>query len=184
MFHRAHRLSEPTCFIKRNMMFHDVSPAMKHACFTSYETCFSIKSFKNNHLTCSSFYFSKGLRPCRASLGIPSRCAPKMPALRAVVFMACSGPAALAQVGFAPLEPPLLPPRARGAGGRAPPAPTHGGWGRSSRVKGPSPRPCGAAGRTNPLTRLPLENAPQGHCRAPEWKGVKVRAATAQRPRP
>ena len=59
------------------------------------------------------------------------------------LFKACSGPSALAQLGFAPLEPPLLPPRARGAGGRAPPAPTHGGWGHSVCVKGPSPRPSG-----------------------------------------
>ena len=51
------------------------------------------------------------------------------------LFKACSGPSALAQLGFAPLEPPLLPPRARGAGGRAPPAPTHGGLGRSVGVK-------------------------------------------------
>ena len=151
MFHRAHRLSEPTCFIKRNMMFHDVSPAMKHACFTSYETCFSIKSFKNNHLTCSSFYFSKGLRPCRASLGIPSRCAPKMPALRAVVFMACSGPAALAQVGFAPLEPPLLPPRARGAGGRAPPATTHMRLGSFQARQGAESSPLRGCGPHQPL---------------------------------
>lgn len=73
------------------------------------------------------------------------------------LFKACSGPSALAQLGFAPLEPPLLPPRARGAGGRAPPAPTHGGWGHSVDVKGPSPRRFASAGRTNPLTPTPFE---------------------------
>ena len=72
------------------------------------------------------------------------------------LFKACSGPSALAQLGFAPLEPPLLPPRARGAGGRAPPAPTHGGWGHSVGVKGPSPRRFASAGRTNPLTPTPF----------------------------
>lgn len=83
--------------------------------------------------------------------------------------------------GLCPLGTPTLAAEGSGCRGKSAPAPTPGGWGRSRRVKGPSPRPCGAAGRTNPLTRLPLENAPQGHCRALKWKGVKVRAATAQR---
>ena len=86
------------------------------------------------------------------------------------LFKACSGPSALAQLGFAPLEPPLLPPRARGAGGRAPPAPTHGGWGHSVDVKGPSPRRFASAGRTNPLT-LPLRwNLTRSAPSRPIWR--------------
>lgn len=46
----------------------------------------------------------------------------------------------------------------RGAGGKAPLHLMTEAWGRCGRVKGPCPRPCGAAGRTNPLTRPPLRD--------------------------
>ena len=39
------------------MMFRDVSPAMKHACFTSYETCFLVKTFIINNLHQFPFLF-------------------------------------------------------------------------------------------------------------------------------
>lgn len=56
-----------------------------------------------------------------------------------------------------PCEGSLGPPSARGAGGRAPPTPFAEAWGRFSHVKGPRLRRCAAAGRTNPLTCLTLE---------------------------
>ena len=80
-----------------------------------------------------------------------------MPARRAAIFYSLQRSLrSLAQWAL-PLGAPLLPPRARGAGGRAPPAPTHGGWGHSVGVKGPSPRRFAPAGRTNPLTPTPFE---------------------------
>lgn len=103
-----------------------------------------------------------------------------MPALRAAVFYGLQRAYGPRPSGLCPLGTPTLAAEGSGCRGKSAPAPTHGGWGRSRRVKGPSPRPCGAAGRTNPLTRLPLENAPQGHWRASEWKGVKAREATAE----
>ena len=75
-----------------------------------------------------------------------------------------------------------LSPRA-GVPGRAPPTPCRQAWGRSGRVKGPCPRPYGAAGHTNPLTRPSLEKrargraGAEGHCRS-GW-GSRL----AQRPR-
>ena len=68
--------------------------------------------------------------------------------------------------------------------GKSAPDTLPAGLGRSGRVKGPCPRPYGAAGRTNPLTRPSLKNAPEapaqgleGHCRS-GW-GSRL----AQRPR-
>ena len=75
----------------------------------------------------------------------------------------------------------------RGAGvpGEERPDTLPAGLGRSGRVKGPCPRPYGAAGRTNPLTRPSLktrQRPAQGLEGAlSEWMGVKARAATAQR---
>ena len=69
--------------------------------------------------------------------------------------------------------------------GKSAPDTLPAGLGRSGRVKGPCPRPYGAAGRTNPLTRPSLktrQRPAQGLGGAlPEWMGVKARAATAQR---
>ena len=74
-------------------------------------------------------------------------------------------------------------PRGRGAGEERPGHPA-GRLGRSGRVKGPCPRPYGAAGRTNPLTRPSLKKRArgprrglEGHCRS-GW-GSRL----AQRPR-
>ena len=79
-----------------------------------------------------------------------------------------------------------LSPRA-GVPGKSAPDTLPAGLGRSGRVKGPCPRPCGAAGRTNPLTRPPLEKRATGPHRGLEgtvgWMGVKARATTAQRQR-
>ena len=61
--------------------------------------------------------------------------------------------------------PGALSPRGRGAGEERPDT-LPAGLGRSGRVKGPCPRPCGAAGRTNPLTRPPLKNAPEARAGA------------------
>ena len=69
--------------------------------------------------------------------------------------------------------------------GKSAPDTLPAGLGRSGRVKGPCPRPYGAAGRTNPLTRPSLKTRQrpaqglEGHCRS--GMGVKARAATAQR---
>ena len=74
----------------------------------------------------------------------------------------------------------------RGAGvpGKSAPDTLPAGLGRSGRVKGPCPRPYGAAGHTNPLTRPSLEKRARGPRRGLEgtvrWMGVKARAATAQ----
>lgn len=88
------------------MSFHDVSPAVKHVWFTSYETCFSVKRFKNNYLAWFPFLFSKGLRPCRASLGIPGRYAPEMPARWADASTLLAAVAtAPSPNGLCPLEP-------------------------------------------------------------------------------
>ena len=54
-----------------------------------------------------------------------------------------------------------LSPRGRGAGEERPDT-LPAGLGRSGRVKGPCPRPYGAAGRTNPLTRPSLEKRARG----------------------
>ena len=56
-------------------------------------------------------------------------------------------------------------PRGRGAGEERPDT-LPAGLGRSGRVKGPCPRPYGAAGRTNPLTRPSLKNAPEARAGA------------------
>ena len=81
---------------------------------------------------------------------------------------------------------PCREPLAEGQGcrGKSAPDTLPAGLGRSGRVKGPCPRPCGAAGRTNPLTRPPLEKRAtgphrglEGHCRS-GW-GSRL----AQRPR-
>ena len=85
------------------------------------------------------------------------------------LFKACSGPSALAQLGFAPLEPPLLPPRARGAGEEHPLPPlTEAGvtpWASRGRVLA-----LRAAGRTNPLT-LPLRwNPTRSAQNRPIWR--------------
>ena len=73
----------------------------------------------------------------------------------------------------------------QGCRGKSAPDTLPAGLGRSGRVKGPCPRPYGAAGRTNPLTRPSLktrQRPAQGLGGAlPEWMGVKARAATAQR---
>ena len=50
----------------------------------------------------------------------------------------------------------------QGCRGKSAPDTLPAGLGRSGRVKGPCPRPCGAAGRTNPLTRPPLEKRARG----------------------
>ena len=57
----------------------------------------------------------------------------------------------------------------RGAGKSAPDT-LPAGLGRSGRVKGPCPRPYGAAGHTNPLTRPSLEKRARGPRRA--WRGT------------
>ena len=123
----------------------------------------------------------------------------EMPAFGRGFFVRCAGPRAARplepQAGGAPLHrtpykrlPATLPgPLAEGQGcrGRAPPTPCRQAWGRSGRVKGPCPRPYGAAGRTNPLTRPSLEKRArvtprrglEGHCRS-GW-GSRL----AQRPR-
>ena len=112
-------------------------------------------------------------------------------------FVRCARPK-----GCAPLEPPAggapaphaleappatLPgPLAEGQGcrGRAPRHPA-GRLGSLRSRQGPCPRPYGAAGRTNPLTRPSLktrQRPAQGLGGAlSEWMGVKARAATAQR---
>ena len=76
-----------------------------------------------------------------------------------------------------------LSPRA-GVPGKSAPDTLPAGLGRSGRVKGPCPRPYGAAGHTNPLTRPSLEKRARGRAGAwralSEWMGVKARAATAQ----
>ena len=73
----------------------------------------------------------------------------------------------------------------QGCRGKSAPDTLPAGLGRSGRVKGPCPRPCGAAGRTNPLTRPPLEKRARGPRRGLRGTvggmGVKARAATAQR---
>ena len=104
-----------------------------------------------------------------------------MPALWAEVFLLAAGPSALAQ-GLCPSDSPLLPPRARGAGGRAPPAPTHVRLGSFQARQGAESSPLRGCGPHQPLDPPSTRNAPQGHCRAPEWKGVKVRAATRSGP--
>ena len=76
-----------------------------------------------------------------------------------------------------------LSPRA-GVPGKSAPDTLPAGLGRSGRVKGPCPRPYGAAGHTNPLTRPSLEKRARGRAGGLEgtvrWMGVKARAATAQ----
>ena len=76
------------------------------------------------------------------------------------------------------------PRRGAGVPGKSAPDTLPAGLGRSGRVKGPCPRPYGAAGRTNPLTRPSLEKRArgprrglEGHCRS-GW-GSRL----AQRPR-
>ena len=84
------------------------------------------------------------------------------------------------------LRRPCRGPLAEGQGcrGKSAPDTLPAGLGRSGRVKGPCPRPYGAAGRTNPLTRPSLEKRArgprrglEGHCRS-GW-GSRL----AQRPR-
>ena len=74
-----------------------------------------------------------------------------------------------------------LSPRA-GVPGKSAPDTLPAGLGRSGRVKGPCPRPCGW-GRTNPLTRPPLEKRARG--RAGAWRGTVgwMGSRLAQRPR-
>ena len=74
----------------------------------------------------------------------------------------------------------------QGCRGRAPPTPCRQAC-RSGRVKGPCPRPYGAAGRTNPFD--PPFTEKRARARGPRrglrgtvgGMGVKARAATAQR---
>ena len=60
----------------------------------------------------------------------------------------------------------------QGCRGKSAPDTLPAGLGRSGRVKGPCPRPYGAAGRTNPLTRPSLKTRQrpaqglEGHCRS------------------
>ena len=71
-----------------------VSPAVKHA--------FLKNTYKSITYIKFPFYFSKGLPPCRASLGIPAcRHAPVMPAKPRKAVFRCS----YAQRGAAPLKP-------------------------------------------------------------------------------
>ena len=87
---------------------------------------------------------------------------------------------------IAPSGGPLPGPLAEGQGcrGRAPPTPCRQAC-RSGRVKGPCPRPYGAAGRTNPLTRPSLKTRQrpaqglEGHCRS-GW-GSRLAQRHAQR---
>ena len=71
----------------------------------------------------------------------------------------------------------------QGCRGKSTPTPCRQLGGRFGRVKGPCPRPCGAAGRTNPLTRPALEKPPQARAGAGWrcWSGWGSRLA--QRPR-
>ena len=84
--------------------------------------------------------------------------------------------------------PAALPgPLAEGQGcrGKSAPDTLPAGLGRSGRVKGPCPRPYGAAGRTNPLTRPSLKTRQrpaqglEGHCRS-GW-GSRLAQRHAQR---
>ena len=102
-----------------------------------------------------------------------------MPALRAAVFYGLQRAYGPRPSGLCPLGTPTLAAEGSGCRGKSAPAPTHGGWGRSRRVKGPSPRPCGAAGRTNPLTRLPLETRHRATAGRLSGRGSRF----AQRPR-
>ena len=102
-----------------------------------------------------------------APLGTPAGGAPRTARLKAP----SGGPAGALAEG-------------QGCRGKSAPDTLPAGLGRSGRVKGPCPRPCGAAGRTNPLTRPPLEKRArgprrglEGHCRS-GW-GSRL----AQRPR-
>lgn len=97
-----------------------------------------------------------------------------------------AGGAPLHRTPYKRLRRPCRGPLAEGQGcrGKSAPDTLPAGLGRSGRVKGPCPRPCGAAGRTNPLTRPPLEKRAtgphrglEGHCRS-GW-GSRL----AQRPR-
>ena len=122
----------------------------------------------------------------------------KMLAFGRGFFVRCAGPRGCAPLGTPGRGCPLhrMPISAfrrrpcrglrRGAGvpGKSAPDTLPAGLGRSGRVKGPCPRPYGAAGRTNPLTRPSLEKRArgprrglEGHCRS-GW-GSRL----AQRPR-
>lgn len=99
-----------------------------------------------------------------------------------------AGGAPLHRTPYKRLRRPCRGPLAEGQGcrGKSAPDTLPAGLGRSGRVKGPCPRPCGAAGRTNPLTRPSLEKTRQRPAQGlggalSEWMGVKARAATAQR---
>ena len=120
-----------------------------------------------------------------------------MPAFGSDFLSAALGPRGCAPLGTpaggAPLHRSLKivsdgPPGAfatwQGCRGKSTPDTLPAAWGRFGRVKGPCPRPCGAAGRTNPLTRPSLEKRAtgphrglEGHCRS-GW-GSRL----AQRPR-
>ena len=97
-----------------------------------------------------------------------------------------AGGAPLHRTPYKRLRRPCRGPLAEGQGcrGKSAPDTLPAGLGRSGRVKGPCPRPYGAAGRTNPLTRPSLEKRArgprrglEGHCRS-GW-GSRL----AQRPR-
>lgn len=97
-----------------------------------------------------------------------------------------AGGAPLHRTPWKRLRRPCRGPLAEGQGcrGKSAPDTLPAGLGRSGRVKGPCPRPYGAAGRTNPLTRPLLEKRARGprrglwgHCRS-GW-GSRL----AQRPR-
>lgn len=83
-----------------------------------------------------------------------------------------AGGAPLHRMPYKRLRRPCRGPLAEGQGcrGKSAPDTPPAGWGRSGRVKGPCPRPFGAAGRTNPLTRPALEKRPQA--RAGAWRGT------------
>ncbi len=83
-----------------------------------------------------------------------------------------AGGAPLHRTPYKRLRRPCRGPLAEGQGcrGKSAPDTLPAGLGRSGRVKGPCPRPCGAAGRTNPLTRPALEKPPQA--RAGAWDGA------------
>ena len=105
------------------------------------------------------------------------------------LFRACSGPSALAQLGFAPLEPPLLPPRARGAGGRAPLPPlTEAGSFRGRQGAESSPlRVCGPhqpldphsirSGRGSRFAQRPRSGPDLDALERPQRSGLVVRGA-------
>ena len=104
-----------------------------------------------------------------------------------------AGGAPLHRTPYKRLRRPCRGPLAEGQGcrGKSAPDTLPAGLGRSGRVKGPCPRPCGAAGRTNPLTRPPLEKRArgprrglEGHCRVDGGQGSRSdRAAAALTPR-